>query len=113
MPYKKVLNYKHKIKIKKGDQVKVISGSNKGLTGEVLEVLPSKNRAIVDAVNNRKKHTKATHDNAGGIIDKAAPIDISNLMLIDPATGETTKIGRRVEDGRLVRYSKKSGEIIK
>ncbi len=113
MPYKKVLNHKHKIKIKKGDQVKVIAGSNKGQTGEVLEILPSKNRAIVDGVNNRKKHTKATAENAGGIIDKAAPIDISNLMLIDPATGETTKIGRRIEDGRLVRYSKKSGEIIK
>jgi large subunit ribosomal protein L24 len=113
MPYKKVLNHKHKIKIKKGDQVEVISGSNKGQKGEVLQVIPSKNRAIVDGVNNRKKHTKATAENAGGIVDKAAPIDISNLVLLDPATGERTKVGRRLEEGRLVRYSKKSGEIIK
>jgi len=113
MPYKKVLNHKHKIKIKKGDQVKVISGSNKGQTGEVLQILPAKNRAIVDGVNNRKKHTKATAENAGGIIDKAAPIDISNLMLLDPSTGEPSRVGRKLEDGKLVRYSKKSGEIIK
>ena len=113
MPYKKVLNHKHKIKIKKGDQVKVISGSNKGLSGEVLQIFPAKNRAIVEGVNIRKKHTKATAENAGGIVDKAGPIDISNLMLLDPANGEPTRVGRRVEDGKLVRYSKKTGEIIK
>mgnify|MGYP000117476914 CR=1 FL=1 len=113
MPYKKVLNHTHKIKIKKGDQVKVISGSSKNQTGEVLQIFPAKNRAIVDGVNTRKKHTKATADNEGGILDIAAPIDISNLMLLDPSSGEPTKIGRKLEDGKLVRYSKKSGEIIK
>ena len=85
----------------------------KELTGEVLEVLPKKNRVIVEQVNVVKKHQKPTNENAGGIIEKAAPIHVSNVMLVDPKTGEPTRIGRKEVDGKLVRYSKKSGEIIK
>lgn len=102
-----------KLHIKKGDRVTVIAGANKGTTGEVLEVLPKKNRVIVEQVNIVKKHQKPTNENAGGIIEKAAPIHISNVMLVDPKTGEPTRIGRKEVDGKLVRYSKKSGEIIK
>lgn len=102
-----------KIKIKKGDQVVVTAGASKGKKGEVLEIYPNKNRAIIEEVNIVKKHKKPTHDNPGGIIEMAASIHISNLMLIDPKTGEPTRVGRKVVDGKIVRYSKKSGEIIK
>ena len=102
-----------KHKIKKGDKVVVISGAYKGTEGQVLEVQPKKSLAIVDGVNIRKKHTKPVNNNPGGIIEINAPIHISNLMLIDPKTGEPTKVGRKLVDGKLQRYSKKSGEIIK
>ncbi|GAB4245350.1 MAG: 50S ribosomal protein L24 [Saprospiraceae bacterium] len=102
-----------KLHIKKGDKVMVIAGNYKGATGEVLEVFPKKNRAIVDNVNLVKKHQKPTQNNPeGGIIEMPAPLHLSNLMLIDPKTGEPTRIGRKLVDGKLVRYSKKSGEII-
>lgn len=102
-----------KLHIKKGDKVMVIAGNYKGTTGEVLEVFPAKNRAIVDNVNMVKKHQKPTQTHPeGGIIEMPAPIHISNLMLVDPKTGEPTRIGRKLVDGKLVRYSKKSGEII-
>ena len=100
-----------KLHIKKGDRVKVISGNYKGETGEVLEVFPDKYRAIVDNINMVKKHRKPTQNNAGGIIEMAAPIHISNLMLLDPKSGEPTRIGRKVVEGKLVRYAKKSGEL--
>ncbi|MEM1214765.1 MAG: 50S ribosomal protein L24 [Bacteroidota bacterium] len=102
-----------KLKIKKGDRVVVIAGAykNREKVVEVLEVFPHENRAIVEGVNIRKKHQKPTQDNPGGIIDKAAPINISNLMLVD-ASGTPTRVGRREEDGQMVRYSKNSGEII-
>ncbi len=102
-----------KLKIKKGDRVMVISGANKGSQGEVLEVFPHENRVIVEEVNIVKKHQKPTQDNPGGIVEQPAPIHISNLMLVDPKTGNPTRVGRRELDGKLVRYSKKSGEIIK
>ncbi len=102
-----------KLNIKKGDTVIVIAGADKGTKGEVLEVLPKKNRVIVDQVNSVKKHQKPTQDSPGGIIEKAAPIHISNVMLVDPKTGEATRVGRKTVDGKIVRYSKKSGEIIK
>ena len=90
----------------------IIAGSYKGTTGEVLEVLPTKNRAVVEGVNVQKKHQKPSNDNPGGIIEQYAPIHISNIMLIDPKSGDATRIGRKKEDGKSVRYSKKSGEII-
>ena len=105
-----------KLKIKKGDKVVVISGAYKDLdkSREVLEVFPDKNRAIVDQVNMVKKHMKTTPDSQGGIQEVPASIHISNLMLVDPKNGEPTRVGRKVdENGKIVRYSKKSGEIIK
>ncbi len=104
-----------KLKIKKGDRVVVIAGAYRDLDRprEVLEVFPDKNRAIVDQVNMAKKHTRPTQDNPGGINEVPTPIHISNLMLVDPKTGEPTRVGRKEVDGEIVRYSKKSGEIIK
>ena len=102
-----------KFNLKKGDRVLVIAGASKGIEGEVLEVLPHMNRAIVEEVNIVKKHKKPTQDNPGGIIEMAAPVHISNLMLIDPRTGEPTRVGRKQVDGKSVRYSKKTGETIK
>lgn len=104
-----------KFHIKKGDTVIVIAGESKGRQGRVLEVLRSKNRAIVEGVNLISKHTKPNADNPqGGIIKKEASVHISNLMLVDPKTGDPTRIGRKQgKDGKLVRYAKKSGEEIK
>jgi len=102
-----------KLKIKKGDKVAVIAGAYKGAEGEVLEVIPAKNRAVVEAVNMVKKHSKPTGENPGGINEIALPIDISNLAFVDPKSGDTTRVGYRIEDGKSVRYSKKSGETIK
>lgn len=102
-----------KLHIKKGDTVLVIAGNDKGQTGEVLEVFPKKYRAIVDNINMVKKHQKPTQDNSGGIIDKPASIHLSNLMLVDPKSGEPTRIGRKLVDGKLVRFAKKTGELIK
>ena len=103
-----------KIHIKKGDIVKVIAGDSKGSQGKVLEVDVEKYRALVEGVNMVSKHTKANAKNPnGGIVKKEAPIHISNLMVID-AKGNATRLGRRMgENGKLVRYSKKSGEEIK
>lgn len=101
-----------KLKIKKGDRVRVMVGEDKGTDGEVLEVLPHLNRAIVEDVRIVKRHTKQTQDQESGIFEKPAPIHISNLMLLDPTTGEPTKVGRRLEDGKLKRYSKKSDKVI-
>ena len=108
-------NQQPKLHIKKGDKVKILTGNDRGKTGEVLEVIPSKQKALVEGVNVKHKHEKpsATNPN-GGITKKEAPIHISNLMLIDPATGEATKVGRKKDsEGKLQRYSKKTGEIIK
>ncbi|MCC6724520.1 MAG: 50S ribosomal protein L24 [Saprospiraceae bacterium] len=102
-----------KLSIKKGDRVKVIAGNDKGEVGEVIEVFPDKNRAIVENINMKKKHRKPTQDQPGGIVDIPASIHISNLMLVDPKSGEATRVGRKLVDGKLVRYAKKSGELIK
>jgi len=102
-----------KIHIKKGDEVIVTEGAYKGKKGRVLEVYPKKYRALVEGVNIIKKHQKPTNEAQGGIIEKEAPVHISNIMLVDPKTGEATRIGRKLVDGKMVRFSKKSGEIIK
>ncbi|MGD9929435.1 MAG: 50S ribosomal protein L24 [Mangrovibacterium sp.] len=104
-----------KLHIKKGDTVVVLAGNDNGRQGKVLEVIRDKDRAIVEGVNMVKKHTKPNAENPqGGIVEKEAPIHISNLMLVDPKTGKPTRIGRKLGDnGKLVRYSKKSGEEIK
>lgn len=103
-----------KFHIKKDDTVKVISGESKGEEGKVLEVYPEKNKALVEGVNMVKRHTKpnAAHPN-GGIVEQEAAIQLSNLMLVDPKTGEATRTGRKMVDGKLARYSKKTGEVIK
>lgn len=95
--------------------VAVISGNNKGKKGRVLEVIRKTDRAIVEGVNMIKKHTKPNASAPqGGIIEKEAPVHISNLMLVDPKTGNPTRIGRKLnDDGKLIRISKKSGEEIK
>ena len=104
-----------KLHIKKGDTVIVNAGDNKGQTGKVVKVLVSKNRAVVEGVNMVSKIQKPSAKNPqGGIVKVEAPIHISNLNVVDPKTGKATRIGRRLnENGKLVRYAKKSGEEIK
>jgi len=104
-----------KLHIKKGDTVVVIAGNNKGKKGRVLEVITNTERALVEGVNMMKKSTKPNAKSPqGGIIEKEAPVHISNLMVFDAKTGKPTRVGRRLnEEGKLVRYSKKSGEEIK
>jgi large subunit ribosomal protein L24 len=104
-----------KLHIKKGDTVYVNTGEYKGQQGRVLEVMPKDGKALVEGINIVSKHTKPNSENPqGGIIKKEAPVNVSNLMVVDPGTGEPTRIGRKKDDnGKLVRYSKKSGEEIK
>ncbi|MCK4700427.1 MAG: 50S ribosomal protein L24 [Bacteroidales bacterium] len=104
-----------KLHIKKGDTVVVITGESKEQRGRVLEVNRKTQRALVEGVNIISKHTKPDAQNPqGGIVKKEAPVHISNLMLIDPSSGDPTRIGRKYNDKKkLVRYSKKSGEEIK
>ena len=102
-----------KIKIKKGDQVIVLAGGDKGQTGEVVRVIPSKNRAVVQSLNMIKKHTKPSATSPqGGIVEMEAPIHISNLALVDPDTGKATKVGYKMEDDKKVRFAKKSGKTV-
>lgn len=99
--------------VKKGDTVRVISGNDRGKEGEVLEVIPSKNQVIVEDINIIKKHQRpVAMGQEGGIIEKEAPIDASNVQLLDPETNEPTRVGFRFEDGKKVRYAKKSGQAL-
>ncbi len=107
------------MKIKKDDMVVVISGNYKGKTGKVLKVFPKKERVIVEGVNLRKRHTKPNQQNPqGGIIEKEAPIHVSNLMILDPKTNEPTRIGKKIiideKTGkkRSARISKLTGEML-
>ncbi|MCQ2114697.1 MAG: 50S ribosomal protein L24 [Bacteroidales bacterium] len=102
-----------KIHIKKGDTVYVNAGNDKGKTGKVLEVIVDKDRVIVEGVNMVSKHTKPNSAHPqGGIVKQEAGIHVSNVNLIDPKSGKATRIGYKVEDGKKVRYAKKSGEEI-
>ena len=102
-----------KLKIKKGDKVKVITGRNKGKIGDVIKVFPVSNKLIVSGINLVKKHTKPSQMSEGGIIQKELPIHISNVSHIDPKTSVVTKIGyKTLEGGKKIRFAKKSGEII-
>lgn len=105
-----------KLKIKKNDTVVVIAGASKGTKGKVIKVFPKVNSAIVEGVNLISKHTKPNAANPqGGIIKQEAKIHLSNLMLIDPKSGEKTKVGRKRDEksGKIIRFSKKTGEVIK
>lgn len=104
-----------KFHVKKGDKVKVLSGEDKGQTGTIIEMLPKAGKAIVEGVNVVKKHQKPSAANPqGGIVEQEAPITLSKLMLVDPKTNEATRTGKKLDDnGKLVRYSKKTQEIIK
>ena len=108
-------NVQSKLHIRKGDTVKVLAGDDKGKQGKVLEVNREKNRALVEGVNMMTKHTKPSAGKPeGGITKMESSIHISNLMLIDPASGKPTRVGRKLnEKDKLQRYSKKTGEIIK
>ncbi|KPL51472.1 MULTISPECIES: 50S ribosomal protein L24 [Hyphomicrobiales] len=100
-------------KIKKGDKVVVLSGRDKGKTGEVLQVMPTEDRAVVRGVNVVQRHTKPQGANEGGIIRKEAPIHLSNLAVADPKSGEATRVGFKIlDDGRKVRFAKRSGDLI-
>jgi large subunit ribosomal protein L24 len=102
-----------KLKIRKGDRVKVIAGRSKGRVGDVLHVLPTEQRVVVSGVNVIKRHTKPSRTDAGGIIEREAAIHVSNVALLDPKSDKPTKIGFRfLEDGRKVRIARASGETI-
>ena len=100
-------------KIRKGDKVVVLTGRDKGKTGEVTNVNPAEGRAIVTGVNVVKRHTRQTAQTEGGILSKEAPIDLSNLAIADPKTGQPTRVGFKIlDDGRKVRVAKRSGDLI-
>ncbi len=100
------------MKIKKGDQVIVTTGRDKGKQGEVLKAMPKENKVIVQGVNMVKRHTRPSQTSAGGIISKEAAIDASNVALIDPETGKATRVAMKIIDGKKVRVAKKSGKVI-
>jgi len=108
-------NKQPKLHIRKGDTVQVIAGDDKGKSGKVLELIPDKSRAVVEGINIVTKHQKPSAGKPeGGIKKVEAPVHISNLMLIDPASGKPTRVGRKLNDkGKLQRYAKKTGELIK
>ncbi|WP_396177787.1 50S ribosomal protein L24 [Flavobacterium sp.] len=102
-----------KLKIKSGDTVRVIAGDHKGAEGKIVKVDREKNKAIVEGVNMVSKHTKPSAKSPqGGIVKKEAPIQISNIALVDPKTKETTKVGMRMEGDKKVRFSKKSNQVL-
>jgi len=103
----------NKLKIKKGDNVIVISGRDKGRTGEVLRVFPAENRVIVQGVHMARRHTKPRMGDPGGIVDKEATIHVSNVAHVDPQSGKATRVGYKILDGgKKVRVARRSGEVI-
>ena len=101
-----------KFKIKKGDQVVVNTGRDKGRRGEVIEVQRTENRVLVQGCNIVKRHTRPTQTNPGGIINKEAPLHISNVSLIDPDSGKATRVGYEVKDGKKTRIARASGKAL-
>lgn len=107
------MNTNKKYKLKKGDKVTIISGKNKGLEGEIVKVITKNDRVIVSGANLVKKHQKPSMMSAGGIVQKEASIHISNVAFLDAKESKATKIGyKQLEDGKKVRFSKLSGEVI-
>ena len=100
-------------KIKKGDKVVVLTGRDKGRTGEVLSVQPTEGSAVVQGINLVKRHQRQTVQQEGGIISKESSIDLSNLAIMDPKSGKPTRVGfKTLDDGRKVRFAKRSGDLI-
>ncbi len=100
-------------KIKKGDKVVILTGRDKGKSGEVVQVMPKETRALVSGVNLVKRHQRQTQTQEAGIISKEAPVHLSNLALADPKDGKPTRVGFKVlDDGRKVRFAKRSGDLI-
>ena len=99
-------------KLKKGDKVVVIAGRDKGVEGEIMQVMPTEGRALVSGVNMVTRHLRQSPQSEGGRVRKEAPIQLSNLAMIDPKEGGPTRVGFKVVDGQKVRFAKKSGEII-
>jgi large subunit ribosomal protein L24 len=101
-----------KMKIKKGDNVVVITGRDKGKTGQVLRAIPTESRVLVQGVNMVKRHTTPRPGEPGGIVEKEAPIHISNVAHVDPDTKKPTRVGFKLIEGRKVRFARRSGEVI-
>ena len=102
-----------KFKIKKGDKVIVLAGKDRGKQGEILRMIPSDEKAVVQGVNVVKRHTRPSQTGAGGIVNKELPVHVSNLALIDPKSGKATKVGYKIlGDGTKVRVAKSSGEVL-
>ena len=101
-----------KLKIKKGDQVVVLSGDDKGKTGEVVKAMPAEGKVVVQGINLVKRHQKPSQTNPGGIVTKEAPLHVSNVALVDAKSGKATKVGYKEVNGKKVRVARKSGEVI-
>ncbi len=100
-------------KIRKGDRVVFLTGKDKGRTGDIIQMMPKEGRALVSGINMVKRHTRQSQTSEGGIISKEAPIQVSNLALVDPKDGKATRVGfKTMDDGRKVRVAKRSGEVI-
>jgi large subunit ribosomal protein L24 len=99
-------------RVKKGDRVVVTTGRDKGKQGEVLRVIPSEDRVVVQGVNMVKRHQRQTQASQGGIIEREAPVHLSNVMHIDPKSGEPTRVKIEMRDGKTVRVAKRSGDVI-
>jgi large subunit ribosomal protein L24 len=101
-----------KMKIKKGDNVVVISGRDKGKSGEVLRVFPTESRLVVQGVHIARRHTRQSMGNPGGIVEKELTIHVSNVAHVDPSSGKPTRVGYKTVDGRKVRFARRSGEVL-
>ncbi|NNE58473.1 MAG: 50S ribosomal protein L24 [Hellea sp.] len=99
-------------KIRKGDKVVVLTGKDKGRSGEITKVMPKEGKATVSGLNIVKRHTRQSQSSEGGIIEKEAPIDLSNLAIVDPKDGKPTRVGFRMEGDKKVRFAKRSGDLI-
>ncbi|MEM5500969.1 50S ribosomal protein L24 [Ahrensia kielensis] len=99
-------------KIRKGDKVVVLTGKDKGRSGDVTKVMPKDGKALVAGINMVKRHTRQSQTSEGGIISKEAPIQLSNLSIIDPKDGKPTRVGFRMEGDKKVRFAKRSGDLI-
>ncbi len=104
---------KPKLKVRKGDEVIVLSGKDRGKKGSILKVMPKESRVVVQGVNIVRRHTRQTPGQTGGIVEKELPVHVSNVSLIDPQSGKASRVGYKfLEDGRKVRVARRSGEVI-